>query len=367
MWLLNRQVIYVGSATEGRMKTVHQWCLCFLLLSQQLFLLTAASVVRSVELEVPTTWQKIFVYNNRHTYPVRGMSRWSKGLKTHITGKTLTADRDEGEDVFIGETFQLSSINVTFTDGRSLQEEQLTQDDIYSSKRIHTTYVTIPPLTKLTRWQLVAMVAGHEIGFERFVDTHGNEKPPPQLKDFLRTGGKYDDGYIGDRASNMKQLQRHNSVGHAMVLVGESLSMQPIHYGSTKIRIKHVFTNQYLTVFRSYRKLAATLLLSPDFHFILYSSPNGTKIKTLNPLSFQPRQQWLSASGASGTIYFEDENARTNVYWTLSKEGQLYDGDTVTISNNHHRGSGLCYFHKAPSTNVYTLAGRKDEWILEVV
>lgn len=348
------------------MKTVHRCCLGFLLLSQQLFFLTVASVIRSVDLDVPTSWQKIYVYNNRHTYPVRGISRWSKGLKTHITGKTLTAERDEGDEVIGGDHFQLSSINVSFTDGHSYQEEEMTQDDIYSSKKIHTTYVTIPPMTKLTRWQLVATVAGHEIGFEHFVNTLGIEKPPPQRSSFLRTGAtSYDDGYIGDRAYNMKQLNRHNSVGRATVIVGRSLSVQPIQYGSTKIRIKHLFTNQYLTVFRSYRRLAATLQLSPDFHFILYSTPNGTKIKTLNPL--QPRQEWLSASGVNGSVYFAEDNAKSKVYWTLSKEGQLYDGDTVTFSNNHHKGSSLSYFHKAPSTNVYSMPGRKDEWILEMV
>lgn len=319
-----------------------------------------ASVVRSVEVDVPTSWQKIYVYNNRHTYSIRGMSRWTKGLKTHITGKTLTADRNAGEEVLTGEMFQLANINVNFTDGHSFKAEQLTQDDIYTSKRIHTTYVTIPPLTKLTRWQLVATVAGHEIGFEHFIDTHGNDKPPAQRSSFIRTGasGK-DEGYISDPAYNMKQL----SV--ATVIVGDSLALQPINYGSTKIRIKHLFTNQYLTVFRSYRRLAATLQLSPDFHFILYSSPNGTKIKTLNPL--QPGQEWLSAPGPNGSVYFAEDNDKSKVYWTVSKEGQLYDGDTVTFNNNYHRGSGLCYFHKAPSANVYSLAGWKDEWILETV
>jgi len=335
-----------------------------------------ASVVRNVELDVPTEWKKIYVYNNRHTYPVRGMSRWTKGLKTHIVGKTLTADKDAGEEVATGELFQLSRINVSFTDGHSLQEAVLSQDDIYGSNKIQTSYVSIPPMAKLTRWQLVATVAGHEIGFEQFVDTIGDEKPPQQQRSsFLRTGAGYDDGYIGDRASyNLKQLQRHDSSGSAMVIMGRSLTMKPINYGSTRIRIKHQFTNQYLTVHRWYSQLAATLQLSPDYHFILYKSSNGTKIKTLNPLTGtkvktqNAPKEWLSAKGVNGTVYFADsENARSKVYWTLSKEEPLFDGDTVTFSNNYHRGSGLCYFHKAPSSNVYTLPGRKDEWILEVV
>lgn len=260
---------------------------------------------------------------------------------THSVGiggkasRTVEASTSVG-DVVKGMLIQILELTVSYSFAHRRESVTMLENEIYESRTSETT-VTVPPKSTLTRWELIADVAGTKIGYCNSFDILNDTHAPTDI-----------------------------FFSRAKVLVPRR-----INYGHTRIRIKHSEQNEYLTVTQRKNWPAATLGYASNYLFVLCKDSRGTRIKTLN--STHPGYVWAYSSSAGG-IYFDwhrqigySKDGNVDVqHWIPSKDEPLYDGDVVSFKNKYYYDSFMCH-HYGPATNVYCLARREDRWVLETV
>lgn len=201
--------------------------------------------------------------------------------------------------------------------------------------REETTTFTVPPKTRLVRWQYVADIIGNEYDFHHTLTTTDDAVPV--------------------------DCEVTATVEHKREIV----------FGSTPIRIRHKDDGRYVTVVTRDRWPAATLGHSDRFQFVLCESGEGKESVKIRSLSTPcPGYEYLSASAFEWVYGGRDKDFDDgrSLYWFLSKRPPLYDGDVVTFRNLNYENKYLCYRKKSrKSTDVYCLTRKEEQWILEVV
>lgn len=287
-------------------------------------------------------WKKIFEEVNNTTTPLEYTRRHSYGLMTSTEDErtvTVRTSNSANSGISIGDQLKILSINfgINAGDESSSSFRTLTRNEI-RRQREQTVKFTVPPWTKFVRWQFV-------------VDIVGNE---------------YDHSMIWTFAND--QIPTDFDVKVTVMLIKE------IHFGSTRIRVKHKRTNRYLTIVERESWPAATLGFSNGYHFILNSYSNdAVTIRTLN--SMYPGYDYLYAwqnnrSPGDDWVYgdkFKEFSRCKRPYWFVSKESPLYDGDVVTFKNRRFDHVYLCHKGYGYETDVHTCSNGESQWILEVV
>lgn len=276
--------------------------------------------------DIPGQWHLVLDYTNDTDNPVDVSATWIKGFKsteqktnrvkaTHSIGRTITA----------GMEFELISLSSTLEYNFTHETEtvSMNQEEIEQRRELNVK-AKVSPHTRLIRWQLVADVAGSEVGFDKIVDS----KDP-----------KYIDG-IG------KQTK-------ATVIIARE-----IEPGSTKLRIKHKQRGKYMAVISRKNWPAATLSHDNNYYFKIHrASGNQYRIETLN--TTHPGYRFMYSSDQGG-VYFDTQDDNDKQLWTLSRSFPLRDGDIVTVRNVYWPASYLCY-HDGPATSVYCLHDQEEE------
>lgn len=291
-------------------------------------------------------WRKIFEDVNGDTVPNEYTAQCFYGVKTEEeVENTVTVKGSDPTYYGMSEGDQLKILLIDFgTEGRrksSASFRTLKETEIHR-QREQTLKFTIQPGQKIVKWQFVVDVAGNEYQ-HNLILTHANDDETP--KDFDVT---------------------------------VTLARRPIiHFGSTRIRIKHRKTDRYITIIERDGWPAATTGLRKGFHFLLYNYDNhGVVIRTLNSIhsGFEYLSVWKTEL-KGGWIYgslFQNFNENKQIYWTIFKSFPLYEGDIVTFMSKHFRDAYLC---RSPqmgndpdnsATDVYACNLFEDEWILEL-
>lgn len=286
------------------------------------------------EVSVPATWKILGRYHNDNIRDVVEKITHTSGMTNHISEtRTIEATHSVGV-IAQGTLFKILELTFSYNFAHRRERVTMRQNEIYESRTRETT-VTIPPKSTLTRWELIADVAGTKISYSNNFDILNDTRAPADTP-----------------------------IGLAKVLVPRR-----INYGHTRIRIKHLEKNEFITVTERSNWPAATLGYASNYLFVLCKDSRGTRIKTLN--STHPGYVWAYSSTGGG-VYFDWNRELGRSYlrneniqrWIVSKDEPLYDGDVVSFKNKHYHDSFMCH-HVGPETNVYCLERREDRWVLE--
>jgi len=297
---------------------------------------SAAWEPNEVKVKVPGKWRLVLDYQNNNPIPANMISSWTTGFTsiretTHFVRATQSV---EGK-IVVGDVFQFVKVEATFTSKSESGTSVMERDEISSTRELQIT-TTVPPNSRLIRWQLLADVAGNEVGFNKVVDSH-------------------DPTYI----DNLDNRVEATVIRARKIVAG------------TKFRIKHKERQQYISVTTRKSWPAATLSYADIYHFCFSPASNGQyRIKTFNTTD---RGYDYMYSSTYGGIYFDkernptvDPNDTRKQLWTISRSLPLYDGDTIIIQNTNWVDAYLCYYNGS-TTNVFCEYAQMNEWVLEVV
>lgn len=305
---------------------------CFLLAILLLVCPKTAIADEEVDIDVSADWEQS-TYNNDNTEKVIQKITYVTGIKDRKSNtETLVATHNVGGKVSAGDWFKIVKLELSYSFTHQRTTADMSENEIYETRTIETT-VTIPPRSTLTRWELVADVAGTKIGYDHYIDVLNDTQSTP-----------------------------HINISRARILL-----RRRINYGHTMLRIKHSERNEYINVIQSGKWPAATLGNSSSYLFVLCQDTRGIRIKTLN--TTHPDLVWAYASYDEG-VYFDlnqemGDSSDSDVdkqHWSISKEEPLFGGDVVSFKNKHYANKVMCY-----TTDVYCLQGREDKWVLEIV